>query len=161
MVGKIYGNSCSEKAEPVARANADSCHDLCLRRARASCRRGSSLTFGKENMSFTFPVIAEVSDKMLSWPALIIWVIVLVGLTWVLGRRKKWLLLIPLPVAWLFASGPFDEMRDPNFGPAVVAELGYSYWAVSIIPIVAVSVVACLPKKPNQPPQPTPVNRRG
>ena len=77
-------------------------------------------------MSFTFPVIAEVSDKMLSWPALIIWVIVLVGLTWVLGRRKKWLLLIPLPVAWLFASGPFDEMRDPNFGPAVVAELAQS-----------------------------------
>jgi len=34
-------------AQPVARANADSCHDLCRATDRASCRRGSSVTLGK------------------------------------------------------------------------------------------------------------------
>jgi hypothetical protein len=37
-----------EKAKPDARANADICHASCWRTSRASCHRGSSITFGKE-----------------------------------------------------------------------------------------------------------------
>jgi len=39
-----------KKAEPVVRANADICHDLCRATDRASCRRGSPVTFGKKSM---------------------------------------------------------------------------------------------------------------
>jgi hypothetical protein len=37
-----------QKAQPAARANGAVCHDLCLRTARASQHRGSSVTFGKK-----------------------------------------------------------------------------------------------------------------
>src|SRR5438552_2869336 len=33
-------------AQPVVRANADICHDSCSATDRASCRRGSAVTFG-------------------------------------------------------------------------------------------------------------------
>jgi hypothetical protein len=43
VVGSFFDD---KRAEPGARANDHSCHDPCLRTARASCGRGSSLTLG-------------------------------------------------------------------------------------------------------------------
>src|SRR6266540_7208912 len=41
------GATDEKKAEPVVRANADICHDSCCAGDRASCRRGSPVTLGK------------------------------------------------------------------------------------------------------------------
>jgi hypothetical protein len=106
-------------------------------------------------MSLMTPVLAEISDKMLSWPALLAWTSGLSAAAWLLARKKKWLVLIPLPLALLFAAGSIEEMRDPFFASAVIQELGYSYWIVSFVPLVAIIAAACIQKKPIQPPQTT------
>jgi hypothetical protein len=51
------------KAQPGARANDHSCHDPCLRTARASGGRGSSLTFGKIVFGESAAVEASESDS--------------------------------------------------------------------------------------------------
>jgi hypothetical protein len=49
------------KAQPVARANVTVCHDPCFRTARASQRRGSSVTFGKSEADGTDFEVAHYS----------------------------------------------------------------------------------------------------
>lgn len=83
---------------------------------------------------------------MLSWPALWAWSFGLSAAAWLLSRKKKWLVLVPLPLALLFAAGSIEEMRDPFFAPAVIQELGYSYWIVSFTPLAAIIAAACIPK---------------
>jgi hypothetical protein len=101
----------------------------------------------EESMSLTTPVLAEISDKMLSWPALLAWSSVLSAAAWFLSRKKKWLVLVPLPLSLVFAAGSIEEMRDPFFAPAVIQELGYSYWIVSFTPLVAIIAAACIQRK--------------
>lgn len=82
--------------------------------------------------------LAEISDKMLSFSALITWNVILISLAWVLTRKSRWLLFIPLPPAVLFALGTLDELRDPYMGPAVVCELGYGYVVLGLLPLAAI-----------------------
>ena len=83
--------------------------------------------------------LAEVSDKMMSFPQLLLWNVGLIVVAWWLVRRSRWLVLIPLFMAAIFAVGTVDELRDPHVGPAVMHELGYPYVALSVLPFLAVA----------------------
>lgn len=102
-----------------------------------------------------FPIVlAEVSDKMMSWPILTLWSFGLVLLAWALSRKKKWRLVIPLPFAALLAFAMFEELHDPDVGPAVISELGYCYVALPFLPLLAIAVLLLSKnKKSNQSPE--------
>ena len=93
---------------------------------------------------------------MMSYPVLIAWNVGLVWLAWALAKKNRWLALIPVPIAALFALGAVDILRDAHFRPAVIHELGYSYIALGFVPLLAIIVVAVTRKKPNKAPEPTP-----
>jgi hypothetical protein len=95
---------------------------------------------------------------MMSFPALVAWTLGLVATAWTLMRRRKWLAVVPLPFAVLFASGAFDAARDPHIGPAIIHELGYTYVALGFVPLTEILVlVFILKKKPaNKAVDPTP-----
>jgi hypothetical protein len=92
-------------------------------------------------------IFAEVSDKMMSWPALWSWVFVIPLVTWALLRKSKWLVVLPLPLAALLALGSFDSWRDPYIGPAVVEELGYLYLMLGFVPLISIGVLFLVVKK--------------
>ena len=90
-------------------------------------------------MRVSFPaLVAEVSDKMMSFPTLLLWNAALIVAAWWLVRRSRWLALVPLCVAAIFALATLDELRDPHVGPAVIHELGYAYVALIFFPSVVV-----------------------
>jgi len=106
-----------------------------------------------------FLVLAEVSDKMMSFHALIAWNTALPLVTWMLKKKSRWLTLIPIMPAALFALGSLEELRDPDFGPAVIHELGYGYVALSFLPLLMTTIVAVLSKKrPNKTLEQTPTS---
>lgn len=108
------------------------------------------------------PLMAEISDKMMSWPALVVLAVGLSVAAWLLSRKGKWLVLIPLPLALWLAAGAIEEIRDASLAPAVIQELGYSYWVTSFVPLVAVVVAAGASKKtPIQFREPAPGLARG
>jgi len=92
-------------------------------------------------------ILAEVSDKMMSFPALIVWNVVLVLVAWVAAKKNRWLVLLPLSLAAILAFGAAEEYRDPFVGPAVIHELGYSYAALSFLPLYAVVTFTMRKKK--------------
>jgi len=84
------------------------------------------------------PVLAEVGDKIPRLPVLFLWSTALVLLSWALIKKTKWLAIVVLPMAALFAVGATQEPRDEFVGPAIVHELGFSY-------IILAHVAAALP----------------
>ena len=84
------------------------------------------------------PFVAEVSDRMMSFPAILLLHAVLIAAAWWLVRRSRWLVLIPLCVSAVFAFATLDELRDPHVGPAMLRELGYVYAALGFVPFVVV-----------------------
>lgn len=90
-------------------------------------------------MRLTAPaLLAEVSDKGMSFPSLLLWNAAIIVATWWLVGRSRWLVLIPLAVAAILALATVDELRDPHVGPALIHELGYSYFVLSFLPLAAV-----------------------
>ena len=107
-------------------------------------------------------MLAEVSDKMMSFPTLVVWNIAFVLVTWALVKKSRWLALIPFPLATLFALGAIEEWRDPYIGPAVIGELGYGYLALDILPFCTVVTLAALKRKNANPaPAPQPASSAG
>ena len=85
-------------------------------------------------------------------------------------RKSRWLAVIAIPVAslwaavvWLFIQ---SEIRDPFVGPAILRELGYSYvvtaYASAIIPFIVI-LALFIPWKnwPIKSPQPTTASSAG
>lgn len=88
---------------------------------------------GRMAMS-SFPVlIAEIADKE---PSLLVFVggaVICIAVA-LLIVRFKWAVLIALPLATIFAAFCaayiFEEVGDPQVGPAIIHELGYTYVAL-------------------------------
>jgi hypothetical protein len=102
----------------------------------------------------TFPILAEIVDKVP--PA---WVIVVcsalcVLVSWPLMRWKKWLVIVALPLALFSAASVLEEVRSPDVGLAIIAELGYSYvviaYASALAPFILI-VALLLRKKKGEP----------
>ena len=94
--------------------------------------------------------LAEVSDKMMSFPQLLLWNVGLIVAAWGLVRRSRWLVVIPPFVAAIFAVGMLEELRDPHIGPAMMHELGYPYVALSVLPFLAVAALLVRGRKPDE-----------
>jgi hypothetical protein len=106
------------------------------------------------------PLLAEVGDKVPRLWMLALWCAGIALLAWVLTKKKKWLAIIPLPLAGFFALAATHETRDPFVGPAIIRELGYSYvvfcYFFAAIPLVVIVTLIFRSKKaPNQSPEPT------
>lgn len=104
-------------------------------------------------------IIAEVSDKMMSHPALITWCLGLMIASYLLERKNRWLLLIPSVFALVSALGSIEELKDPHFSDAVIHELGYGYILLGFTP--AAFILALLAKRiiePNKSVDSTPVS---
>lgn len=114
-----------------------------------------------------FPIVfilAEVGDKIPRLPVLVLWCAGISLLAWALGRKKKWLGLLTLPLAGFYAAGVTAEPLDRFVGPAIVREAGYYYpvacFTLAIIPF-AIVAVPFFERTPSHSSQPTPVNGRG
>jgi hypothetical protein len=114
---------------------------------------------GQRKMNQVFvPLLAEVGDKVPRLWVLGLWCAGITLLAWLLTRKRKWLVIIPLPLAAVFAVGVTHEPRDPFVGPAIIRELGYSYvtlcYLFAIAPFAMIAVLIIRSKKePNQSPQ--------
>ena len=90
------------------------------------------------------PVLAEIGDKIPRLPVLVLWCVGICLLAWVLGRRTKWLGLLTLPIAFLYAIGVTAEPLDSFVGPAIIHELGYYYpftcFALALIPFAIMAI---------------------
>lgn len=108
-------------------------------------------------------ILAEVGDKIPRLPVLVLWCAGISVLAWALGRKKRWLGLLTLPLAGFYAAVVTAEPLDRFVGPAIVRELGYSHsavcFALAIIPF-AIVVASFFERTSNQSPQPTPLKRR-
>jgi hypothetical protein len=93
------------------------------------------------------PILAEVSDKMMSLPVLVAWNVVLILLALALAKKSRWFVLLPFAFALVLAAGAIEELRDPYVGPAVIHELGYGYVALSVLPLLAIAAVSARRKK--------------
>lgn len=76
-----------------------------------------------------FPVLAEFGDKVPGLLVLFLWSAAIALLAWALIRKKKWLAILPIGLAALFAVGATAEARDRFISPAIVRESGYGYVA--------------------------------
>ena len=99
-------------------------------------------------------VLAEVSDKMASPAAMVVWNIVLAVSTGLLARKKSWwaaLTVLPLLIAAMMAWLTIDELRDPYIGPAILHELGWGYIVSGLTPLFLASgiVIARLLRRPS------------
>jgi hypothetical protein len=94
-----------------------------------------------------YPLLAEISDKMMSWPTLLGWNVGLIVLAWAIAKVARWLVVIPFLLAGVLALSAIDELRDRFVGPAVVHELGYGYVALSFLPVIFVVVIAVRTRK--------------
>jgi len=90
---------------------------------------------------FSTSVLAEIGDKMMSLPTLLVWNAIIVLLTWWFVRKNKWLAVIPLSVALIFAFGGLEELREPHMARAVIQELGYFYVALNFLPLLMIAVL--------------------
>jgi hypothetical protein len=92
------------------------------------------------------PVLAEVGDKVPRLPVLFLWSAALVLLARALIRKTKWLAILPIGFAVLFAVAATAEVRDPFVGPAIVGELGHSYVSLAYLsaalPFIAILIFA-------------------
>jgi ABC-type Co2+ transport system permease subunit len=93
------------------------------------------------------PILAEVSDKMMSLPTLIVWNVVLVLVARAVAEKSRWFALIPFSLATVLALSALEELRDPFVGPAVIHELGYRYAALSFLPLIVVATIAARKRK--------------
>jgi hypothetical protein len=93
------------------------------------------------------PIVAEVSDKLMSLSALVAWNAMLAVIAWTLAKKSVLLVLAPLFVAMLLAAVSLEELCDPFVGPAVIHELGYGYAALSFLPLLTIVVIVIRTKK--------------
>ena len=103
------------------------------------------------------PFLAEVSDKMNSWPVVIAWVAGISAASVVALRKRSWLAIIPGLLALLWAWGACDILADRFMRPAVVVELGMPYILIGFIPLAVFAVFLLLGMKssPNKRPDRT------
>ncbi|MBK8477052.1 MAG: hypothetical protein IPL39_12370 [Opitutaceae bacterium] len=116
------------------------------------------MCIGKIVMPAHFPTfLAEVSDKMNSWPALIAWVAGISAASVVALRKRSWLAAIPGLLALLWAWGACDIVADRFMRPAVITELGMSYILIEYVPLAVFLVLLLIrtKKSPNQRPDGT------
>jgi hypothetical protein len=104
------------------------------------------------------PILAEVADKMNSWPALAAWLAGISIASAVALRRRSWLAIIPGLFALLWTWSAYDILTARFMRPAVIAELGLCYILVQFLPLLTfvVSSAIEIKKRPNQTPEPTP-----
>jgi len=105
------------------------------------------------------PILAEVADKMNSWPTEIAWMVGISLASVVALRRRSWLAVIPGLFALLWSWGAYDILTDRFMRPAVIAELGLSYILIQFLPLIVFVAffVPAIRKRPNQALQPTPM----
>ena len=98
-------------------------------------------------------ILAEVSDKMNSWPTIIAWMVLVSAASVITIRRRSWLAVIPGFFAVLWAWSAFDILTDRFMRPAVIAELGLSYILIEFLPLTVFVAFGIIErkKKPNQP----------
>ncbi len=98
------------------------------------------------------PILAEVADKMNSWPAEVAWTVGISIASIVALRRRSWLAVIPSLFALLWTWGAYDIVADRFMRPAVIAELGVSYILIQFLPLVVFVVFFAIEikKGPNQ-----------
>ena len=77
--------------------------------------------------SSTSVLLAEVMDKELSVPGLWGWAVLWMFAGFLATRYRCWLGLITLPVAAFLPAGALSEFYDPQVGPAIVREAGWTY----------------------------------
>jgi len=137
-----------ERAEPAATAN--------------SALRASRLISNvrQRKMIPVLPIFAEVTDKEPSVWFFCACAFSCVLISWQLMKWKKWLAVVAVPLAILSAALVLEEVRNPDVGPAIVRELGYSYVVVAYVsagaPFIAIMALLSRRKKePNQSLQPT------
>jgi hypothetical protein len=98
-------------------------------------------------MPVPIPILAEVNDKMMSFPTLVAWNVALIMLALVFAKKKRWLALLPCSFAFFLALGTFEELCDPFVGPAVIHELGFGYVTLSFLPLLAIMAVVVSAKR--------------
>jgi hypothetical protein len=101
-----------------------------------------------------FPILAEVADKEPPVWAFVACAVVCILASWPLVRWKKWLAIVALLLAFLSAAFVLEEVRSPDVGPAIIAEMGYSYvliaYASALAPFVLI-IALLLGKKRGEP----------
>ncbi len=106
------------------------------------------------------PVLAEVSDKMNSWPTLTAWIIGISVASAVSIRKRRWIAIVPGLFALLWSWGAYDLLSDRFMKEAVIVELGLSYILIQFIPLtVFLTFLLIEMKRPNQPPETRPTSR--
>lgn len=87
-------------------------------------------------------ILAEVSDKVGSFSstAAMSGLIALGAI--VLARFRWWLVLLPIPLYWLWGWIEISEIQETAFATTVVLELGTDYYANQLIAIYSPFVVA-------------------
>jgi hypothetical protein len=103
------------------------------------------------------PILAEVADKMNSWPTEVAWMVGISLASVVALRRRSWLAVIPGLFALLWTWGAYDILANRFMRPAVIAELGLSYILIQFLPLIVFVVffVRAIKKRPNQSPEST------
>ena len=89
-------------------------------------------------MNNTILILAEVSGKMMSFPIHLICCMGLFIFSALLIRKSVWLVIIPLPIALLFALGSWTQLTSPHFGPTVINELDYHYLTLGVFPLFSI-----------------------
>ena len=92
-----------------------------------------------------FPAIAhaEVMDKEFSLLTVVLWGLLGTALVFFAARLKPWLLLLALPLVGSFFALQLTEIVDPHVGPAIAAEAGNLYIAVSWVAPALVLAGGC------------------
>ena len=84
------------------------------------------------------PLLAEIADKE---PTLLTVWIVAIALSlaaFAACSWRRWMVVLPLSVAAVWAFAIISELRDPQLGPAISEELGWSY-------VLQAHLAACIP----------------
>jgi hypothetical protein len=95
--------------------------------------------------------LAEVGDKVPPLTTLVSWSAAITFLAVLLSFWRKWLAVVPLPLATVFAIAATAESRDRVVGPAIIHELSYGYVALAYFlaaaPFVAIALLVFRRKK--------------
>jgi hypothetical protein len=96
------------------------------------------------SLFFAANASAEVSDKLLSAPELLIPAFVSALLAVVLVRSSAWWCLLTAPIGLFRVFGAATELLDPYLGPAIKREVGSAYLNRVVLALIVVLAGHCV-----------------
>ena len=92
--------------------------------------------------------LAEIGDKVPSLAVVAMVSVVIATVTFTIGRVRKWLVLVPLPLMMICNCIAVNELLDRSLSAAIKAELGTKYIVLGFAfwnsPYILASVCALL-----------------